>query len=572
MKRVVLGAIVVLFAGVVGGVACGPDNGNNNVKKFDLAGTDLDPDSDFSGPPILPVHDDMGSGTHDPVTCSEAMTSKSYIGCDYWPTVTGNAVWNVFDYAVVVSNPGTAMANLTISGGALGAAKTQQVAPGALVKIGLPWVTALKGPQASSTGGATPMTNSVKAVKGAYHLVSDVPVLVYQFNALEYKAGTSGNDLNGTPWSMCPAASGLDCDSYSNDASLLLPSTAMTPNYIVTGIPGDDIKLTGKNGTPSPSGSSYVAITATVDNTTVTMQLSKTGDILASSDASIAAVAQNAATPAKVMYTMNAGDVLQLLGAKGSTHDLTGSIIEATQPIQVIVGMACTTNPTNYVYLGSGFYSCDHIEETVLPVQTWGKSYVVTAPTGPDTTKQTHSVRIYGGLAASTLSFTPAVTGAPASIAPGTVVKFDTTTDFFVSGDKEFAVSSEQMSGQIVQPSALQAKGDPALSFFAAVEQYRDKYLFLAPTDYDNNFVDIVAPDGATLVLDGATVSTAPVAIGQGYSARRVPLTAGSNAGAHTLTGSAPFGIQIVGYGAYTSYQYPGGLDLKVIAPTPPIL
>ncbi len=28
------------------------------------------------------------------------------------------------------------------------------------------------------------------------------------------------------------------------------------------------------------------------------------------------------------------------------------------------------------------------------------------------------------------------------------------------------------------------------------------------------------------------------------------------------LTASAPVGIQVLGYGAYTSYQYPGGLNL----------
>jgi hypothetical protein len=29
-------------------------------------------------------------------------------------------------------------------------------------------------------------------------------------------------------------------------------------------------------------------------------------------------------------------------------------------------------------------------------------------------------------------------------------------------------------------------------------------------------------------------------------------------------------GIQVVGYGSYTSYQYPGGLNLTLIAPPPP--
>ena len=33
------------------------------------------------------------------------------------------------------------------------------------------------------------------------------------------------------------------------------------------------------------------------------------------------------------------------------------------------------------------------------------------------------------------------------------------------------------------------------------------------------------------------------------------------------IGGSEPVGIVVYGYGAFTSYMYPGGLDLKKIAP-----
>ena len=574
--KLVYGAAMVMVGACAPSHGTGRFDGGGVVGDYDLAGYDGDVTVDDAGN-IIPVPtDDAGVGTHDPATCAEAASAKSYIGCDYWPTVTGNAVWSTFDYAVVISNPGTATANVTVGGGALGADKTAQVAPGALVKIGLPWVTALKGGDASAQGGAPQMVNSVWATKGAYHLVSDVPVLVYQFSALEYKPGTSGNNLNGQPWSSCPAASGIPCFSYSNDASLLLPSTAMSKNYVVAGMPGADTKVTSLGGTTvSPSSSAYAVVTATADATTVTVQLGKAGDILASTDGKIAAIAQNANTPGKATYTLNAGDVIELIGAKGSTHDLTGSIIQASAPVQLVVGMGCTTNPMNEVSFFGSKYTCDHIEETVLPAETWGKSYGVTAPTGPDAKSPGHTVRIYGGVTAATLTFSPSVAGAPASIAPGAVAVFDTNIDFVVTGDHEFLVSSEQKSAQLVDtdnPNLDAWRGDPSFSFLSATEQYRDKYLFLAPTDYDVNFVDVVVPMGATLMLDGAAVTQAPTAVGAGYGSLHLPLAAGMS-GAHTLTGTAPFGIQVLGYGAQTSYQYPGGLDLKVIAvPPPPIL
>ena len=110
--------------------------------------------------------------------------------------------------------------------------------------------------------------------------------------------------------------------------------------------------------------------------------------------------------------------------------------------------------------------------------------------------------------------------------------------------------------------------GDPAQSISTAVEQYRLKYVFLAPTDYPVNFVDVVMPTGTQLILDGAAVNVAPETVGA-YGIARVQLSA-VNGGAHVLEATQAVGIQVIGYGNYTSYQYPGGLNLDVIAPPPP--
>jgi hypothetical protein len=116
-------------------------------------------------------------------------------------------------------------------------------------------------------------------------------------------------------------------------------------------------------------------------------------------------------------------------------------------------------------------------------------------------------------------------------------------------------------------------EGDPSESLMASVEQYRTKYVFLAPDDYDFNFADIVAPSGTDVYLDGMQLNPSRLMpIGNGYAALRVPL-AGINPsgnGAHVIVASAPVGLQVLGYGEYTSYQYPGGLNLTPIAPPPP--
>jgi hypothetical protein len=144
--------------------------------------------------------------------------------------------------------------------------------------------------------------------------------------------------------------------------------------------------------------------------------------------------------------------------------------------------------------------------------------------------------------------------------------------DFRVTGDNAFGIATLMLGGSIVDPTAAdQSKGDPSMSFPSSVEQYRDSYIFLAPTDYDVNVLDVVYPPAAegTIKLDGVLVTGTGVDIpSSGHKVLRLSL-ANTNGGAHELTAGAKVGIQVSGYGSYTSYQYPGGLNLKLIAPPP---
>jgi hypothetical protein len=103
--------------------------------------------------------------------------------------------------------------------------------------------------------------------------------------------------------------------------------------------------------------------------------------------------------------------------------------------------------------------------------------------------------------------------------------------------------------------------GDPSLSLAIPTDQFRTSYSFLAPTSYTRNMVNVTAPAGTTVMLDGAPVSGFDPVGGTGYGVARVMIPGG----AHTITGSAEFGIVVYGFGSYTSYMYPGGLDLEAI-------
>ena len=259
-----------------------------------------------------------GGFVTDPTTCEEAALNNSYIGCDYWPTVTANNVWSIFDFAVVVSNTGNEVADVHVTG--TGVDETHQVQPGTLTTIYLPWIPALKGADADECGSAVPIDQSVLASGGAFHLVSSRPVTVYQFNALEYK-GEGGPA--GKNWASCPgnqtcasAFSAIGCFSFSNDASLLLPSTAMTGTYRLAGAmawaPGQPFMPT------------YAAITATAPDTEV--EIRAAGRIMSGGGLP----EMNAGDTATV--TLQQGDVLEMVGGNTATDDLSGTLIFASNP------------------------------------------------------------------------------------------------------------------------------------------------------------------------------------------------------------------------------------------------
>jgi hypothetical protein len=485
----------------------------------------------------------------DPATCDEARQARTYMGCDYWPTVVGNNVFSVFDYAVVVSNVGKNAADVTVTG-PNGVSHKLSVAPGSLEKIYLPWVTELKGPDATTGGGAQPMTSSVLAPKGAYHLVASSPVVVYQFNPLEYQ-GKGGPP--GKSWSSCPNPLG-GCFSYSNDASLLLPSTAWTTTYRVTGIHGWS---TGAPfGDPHVMGS-YIAVTAAEDGTQVSVALGAKGNVLAGGN--IVAAGANGT----VTFSLDAGDVAELVTEQGEAYDLSGSLVSTTKPVQVITGIPC-------IYLPKDQTACDHVEESVLPAEALGKRYVVTTPTRPKGGAGAHLVRFYGNRDGTTLTYQPSKpAGCPDKLAAGEVAECGPLQqDFIVEGSAELGVSSFQVGSSVYDPTGDDPRGDPSQTSFASTEQFRTSYVFLAPDDYDVSYAVVVGPEDAKPEIDGSVVSGFESLAG-GLGVWRVTLGSGKN-GAHTLTSQKPVGLQVMGYGAYTSYQYPGGMNLKLIAPPPP--
>lgn len=554
--------------------AAGADKGNGGSAASSSGGSSSRAGSSNAGGPDINLGGsvtDPGPGGDDennPATCAAAAANRTYIGCDFWPTVTFNPVYHEFAFAVVVANGGSVDAEVDIARGGASVA-TATVPAGGLATIELPWVMALKGEEFTRTDATTGARkkDSILAAGGAYHMTSSVPVTAWQFNPLHYQQEV-GNCAG------LPAGTQV-CLSVSNDASLLLPSTAMTGSYRLA---GRSARLEG-GGIDYTSSQGGFAITATQDATTLEIQLSPdraqevgTGAKIGAAVLAAGSGVQAAMPGETIAYTLQAGDVLQLVGQwapfEPEPHgDLSGSLVNADKPVQVIafnallsgVPTALDGNP-------------DHVEETVLPAEVIGKAYVVAAPTGPDLRVPGHMVRFFGNFDDTVLTYpTGAPAGAPAALNAGEVVEIGPLTEpFVVEADQSFSIASIMLGGTKQDPDT-NILGDPSLTMAVTPEQFRSQYTFLAPTSYLQNYADIVLPTGATVTIDGQPLTGTPEPIGNSaWSLVREPLGEGQG-GAHRLEASAKVGLQVLGFGRATSYHYPGGLDLKLIS-RPPVI
>lgn len=471
--------------------------------------------------------------------CTPTALGTSYVGCEYWPTVTMNSVWSApFQFAVAMASTSPDPTTVTIEGPSFNYVTT--LLPYEAKSLNLPWVDSLKGPDTDNMGSSVPPTVNVKG--GAYRLRSSRPIVVYQFNPLEYE--------NTAPPASCPLLDFQHCYSYSNDASLLLPTNALTGDYYVVGyrtvFQGD-----------------FLAITATADTTTLTLTAGPKTTTLSGEGVDLV-------KNETVTLSLNRGEVLELF-TKGSSlsQQWAGSTIKADHPVQVITGSPCVVVPNDTV-------ACDHIEESVLPAETLGTEYVVTVPRTPQGLVGTphggrHTVRVHGVLDGTSLTYDPLVIDDDLSLdAAQTNELVSVEQDFVVRANLPFAVT-HYMHGQGDPFTTDQGvgAGDPSQSIAIPTAQFRKDYTFIAPASFETSYVNLIAKVGQTVEVDGAVIPAVTFEqIGQSeWAVARVEL---AKLGGHKAQASEPFGIVVYAYGQYTSYMYPGGMDLKKIAPPIP--
>jgi hypothetical protein len=519
--------------------------------------------------------------------CEVAEATRSYIGCEYWAVPTINSQLGVaptasnphapFVFTVAVANPQAAKARITIERGDT-VVKERKVAAGEVESVKLDWIAELAGEPLEEQ-------SSVKVPDGAYRITSSIPVTVYQFNPSEFQGEVDGESVF----------------SHTNDASLLLPTHTLTGNYFVVSRPtmfnertptGSDCGGAGEIPCPEAVVSStpgFVAIVG-VEEKPTRVEVTVSSHTNAGARGSVPALAPGDTHE----FTLDRGEVLQLVSSTPSVcpadsfqtemletgcvedpesgedvcgditiafrycdvstdFDLTGTEIRSTGRVGVVAGHDCDFVPHDR-------WACDHLEETMFPVQAWGKEIYV-AVSRP-LRSEPNLVRILSAADGNELRFTPKVHES-VTLDRGEFIEFASSEHFRVTGTRAIA-AAQFLVGQDfdgVGSSGPYGAGDPGMSLGIPLEQWRNEYAFLVPSTFEKNYVNVIANRDQSIFLDDELITDFASVKGTDMSVARVPVEGGQ----HTIETTRPFGIVVYGYAVYTSYIYPGGLDLREI-------
>lgn len=453
--------------------------------------------------------------------CEQAQLVKSNVGCEFWAVDLSNLPpRDTYVFAVSVSNPSyDTPANIEIfdrNNNAENKIIAGQVAPRQVQVFNLSGNS--NGQTGFYPGDAGILGNGI--VKGrAFRVASDQPVVAVQFNPIGGAAG------------------------YTTDASLLLPTHTLGQNYL---------HLAWDKGHGSGS---TMAIVATADATTVTITPK------VNTQAGVNGLpAMPAGQPSQVV--INRYDYIQI--TPGNT-ELSGSVIASTAPVAVFGGHTCANVPNT----NTG--ACDHVEEQIFPLETWGKNYV--AARNPKLGVEPMLWRILASEDNTTVTFDPPTSLGPQIVmSKGQMVEFQEQGDFFIAADDPILVAGYMLGCQANGVGTC--PGDPYMILMVPVEQYRPDYVFLVDSSYTADSAKLVRPAGAQVsvaCLGGVVPENRWTAIGgSGYDWAVINMNPGEamcKPGTNEASSGSGFGIFVSGTSYAASYAYPGGLALKPINP-----
>ncbi|MBL8685160.1 MAG: IgGFc-binding protein [Myxococcales bacterium] len=447
---------------------------------------------------------------------------------------------NRFNFAIAIGNPNDQPSRVRVTGGTLRAPLVFTVGPRSSEVRALPWVRELSQHSYRPTRTANNLClgvgddriqlstesvapTSIVVRSGAYRIESELAVVAYQFNPLEFRTNEPGCQRH----------------SYTNDASLLYATRALSTRHLVLSHPAAIRTAPG-----------FVAIVGTSDApTTVTVKASIA--IEPGSDVEPISPGETRS------FVLGRGDVVELVGRLDErARDISGTEITSDRPVAVFSGVDCT----RVGGMDDARPACDHIEEQIPGENTWGRRAVI-ARFGDRGGTLGSRVRVIASRDNTVVRGTAIPGGV--TLSRGQVAVFDDVGEGTIEATEPI-LAMQFMLGQGVVAETGATVGDPAMTLVPWVEQWRNRYAFYVPSTYTESFAQITAPASATSVsLDGAAIPLDVSAVAGGFRTARVALSPG----AHTISSvpadsSDGVGVIVSGVAPFTSYAYAAGVNL----------
>jgi hypothetical protein len=494
--------------------------------------------------------------------CAVADDTPSNIGCEFWaadlPNERGLNDASAEPWGVVLANAGQTPADVIIERNIAGLGEPDNlvvleqtsVPPGLLKTVQLPRAE-ITGWTPNTVDPPGP-TGTAKTNNG-FRITSTAPIVVYQFN-------TFTND-------------------FSNDASLLLPTSGLGTVHRVIGYPtANPIDLIPIAGIPDRSS---VAVLGTQDGTTVTIRPGTT----TVSDMQSIPVAEPGD---EIVVPLNAWEVVNI-ASDGIPGDMTGTVVESDKPVAVFstgeraiapsYGPEGLPIPPGWDPQNSDLCCTDHIEEQVFPATSLGSHFVVTH--SPERSGggwvEPDILRFMAVAEPATVTTSMAPPHDSFVLQPGEMHEAWAQEDIIVESTTPIMVAQILVS----QAYTVAYTGDPALTYFPPVEQYRERYVFLTPPTWTANYFVLSTPymvgnDGPSMgnfTLDGGALPDGCVeqVAGELSGVEYWSIVCPVSEGAHLIEGDTNFGLTAYGYGPAGSYAYTGGADVRPIYDVPVI-
>jgi hypothetical protein len=288
--------------------------------------------------------------------------------------------------------------------------------------------------------------------------------------------------------------------------------------------------------------------------------------------------------------------------------DLTGTLIESDGPVVVFSGSDASDAPL-FADLTARKCCADHLEEQLDHRRTAGRRFVA-----PVSFNRSLAVKNAGGgigvVSAPEVFRVIATSEAGAQIETslqgeqrsfrlegrGSYREISSSRDFLLNSDEPVMVGNVTPSQAAAGVPRSLPGGDPSFLVLPPIEQFRDSYVFLTPAFYAFDFLRIVAPPHAKIVIDQRPITELPECSNLDPPGLRLALDEEDqtdftvyrcqlsfpvidvsqeasellqdgiqNDGVHTIESDQKIGVLVDGFDRNVSYSYAAGTELEQI-------